>query len=52
VNHDYNDHLLVTHGDHLVPYQYDERFLYDPVHHYIFDKPVEAKAPAVSPQTM
>ena len=34
---EYNDNLLPAHVDHLVVYQYDDEYLYDPVHHYLFD---------------
>jgi hypothetical protein len=35
----YNDALIVTHRDHLVIFEYDDEYLYDPVHHYLFDRP-------------
>lgn len=33
----YNDDLYAVHHDHLVVYEYDDEYLYDPVHHYLFD---------------
>ena len=38
---EYNDNLLPLHYDHLVPWYYDDEYLYDPVHHYLFDRPTD-----------
>ena len=44
---EYNDGLFVEHSDHLVAW-YDPEYLYDPVHHYLFDVPASKDDPPSS----
>lgn len=42
------DILAAAHADHLVVFDADPEFLYDPVHHYLFDVPPSGDASASS----
>lgn len=40
-----HDALFAVHHDHLVVFEYDAEYLYDPQHHYLFDRPAEDNTP-------
>ena len=47
-----HDGLFAAHHDHLVVYEYDPEYLWDPEHYYIFDRPAASPPPPGVPPTL